>query len=212
MEVRVYVPACHKERNDQRFPVLYLIHGQSYTEDQWDRLGADEALDELVSSGEVTPFIIVMPRDRLWVDPVESNFGQVFIEELIPWVDRTYRTIADRQHRAVGGLSRGAAWALHLGLSRWELFGSIGAHSSPIFFSDASKLRRWLREIPKEQLPRIYLDIGDRDYLNESNEWLKKVLDDENVPHEYYLFPGYHEETYWSAHIEQYLVWYAQEW
>lgn len=212
MEVQVYLPPCYAEQPDHYYPVLYLIHGQSYTEDQWDRLGVDETLDRLVPAGELPPFIVVMPRDRLWADPTESNFGQVVLGELLPWIDQTYRTIPDREFRAVGGLSRGAAWAIHLGLSHWELFGAIGAHSSPVFYSDTGKLRPWLQAIPAEQMPRIYLDIGDRDYLSESNTWLKGVLDSENTPHEYYLFPGYHEEDYWSAHVEQYLRWYAQEW
>src|SRR5690606_19494268 len=112
LEYRVYLPPCYQEEHDRRYPVLYLIHGQSYTDDQWDRLGADEAVDRLVALGEVPPFIIVMPRDRNWEQPSREPFGQVVVEELNPFIDEHYRTLPLREYRAVGGLSRGAAWSV----------------------------------------------------------------------------------------------------
>ncbi|NLG71981.1 MAG: esterase family protein [Chloroflexi bacterium] len=212
LEYRVYLPPCYQEEPERRYPVLYLIHGQSYTDDQWDRLGADEAVDRLVAEGEVSPFIIVMPRDRNWAQPSQDPFGQVVVEELIPFIDENYRTLPQREYRAVGGLSRGAAWSVHLGLSRWELFGSIGAHSLPVFWEDTRYLRTWLDTIPRESLPRIYMDTGEKDYLIRSTLWFEELLTEKSIPHEWYLFSGYHEEAYWASHIEQYIRWYAQEW
>ncbi len=94
------------------------------------------------------------------------------------------------------------------------VFGAIGAHSPPIFWSDVSRVRAWLQEIPASQLPRIYLDIGedDRPEILESARWFEALLTDMNVPHEWHLFPGYHDEAYWSSHVEQYLRWYARDW
>jgi enterochelin esterase-like enzyme len=214
MEYIVYLPACYDEQPERRYPVLYLIHGQNYNNDQWDRLGADETADALISSGEVPPFLMVMPRDRSWAQPNEDMFGKVVADELIPYIDQHYRSLTERTYRAVGGLSRGAGWAVHLGLSRWELFGAIGGHSLPVFWNDTSHVRQWLEDIPSEALPRIYLDIGEKDRpsILVSATWFEKLLTEKGIPHEWHLFPGYHEEAYWQAHVEEYLRWYSKGW
>jgi enterochelin esterase-like enzyme len=214
MEYSVYLPPCYDQQPERRYPVLYLIHGQNYNNDQWDRLGADEAASRLIASGEAPPFLIVMPRDRLWEQPEVDPFGEVVVEKLIPLIDRDYRSLPERRYRAVGGLSRGAGWAVHLGLSHWELFGAIGGHSLPVFWSDTARVRGWLDAIPQQALPRIYLDIGEKDRpsILESARWFEGVLTEKSIPHEWYLFPGYHEEAYWSAHVEGYLRWYAADW
>ena len=214
LEFRVYLPACYSELPERSYPVLYLIHGQSFNDDQWDRLGADEMMDQLVREGEIAPFLIVMPRDREWTQPDVDGFGKAVIEVLLPYIDETYRTLPDRQNRAVGGLSRGASWAIHFGLKYWQLFGSFGGHSPPVFWGDVRTVKRWLDEIPAEEMPRIFLDIGinDRPEIMESAVWFEKLLTQRNIAHEWYLFTGYHEEKYWYEHVEQYLRWYAQDW
>ena len=214
MEVRIFLPPCYTEQPERRYPVLYLIHGQNYNDDQWDRLGVDETAAALMASGEMPPFIIVLPRDRSWDQPSVDPFGRVLVEQLLPWMDATYRTLPERAYRAVGGLSRGAGWALHLGLSRWELFGAIGGHSLPVFWEDTAHIRTWLDAIPSELLPRIYLDIGEKDrpQIMESAVWFENLLSDKGIPHEWYLFPGYHEEAYWQSHVQAYLRWYAALW
>ncbi|MBN1536424.1 MAG: esterase family protein [Anaerolineales bacterium] len=214
LEYLVHLPPCYDHQSERSYPVLYLIHGQSYDQFQWQRLGASEVMDELSASGEITPFIIVMPRDRLWEPPNIDLFGQVVVEELIPYIDDHYRTIPVREFRAIGGLSRGAGWSVHLGIMEWELFGALGAHSLAAFDIDAMHLRQWLKEIPVESLPRIYVDIGDKDRPNimRSALWFEEMLTDENIPHVWNLYQGYHSEEYWSAHIEEYIRWYAEDW
>jgi enterochelin esterase-like enzyme len=214
MEYSVYLPPCYDQQSERRYPVLYLIHGQNYNHDQWDRLGADEAADALISAGGLPPFLIVLPRDRSWSQPTEDPFGQVVVEQLIPLMDEHYRTLPERANRAVGGLSRGAGWAIHLGLSHWELFGAIGAHSLPVFWADTYHIRTWLDAIPSKSLPRIYMDIGEKDRppIIESAMWFEKLLTEKGILHEWHLYLGYHEEAYWAAHVEEYLIWYAEEW
>jgi enterochelin esterase-like enzyme len=214
LEFRVYLPPCYHQQKDRRYPVLYLIHGQSYNDDQWDRLGADETADRLIGAGEVSPFLIVMPRDRVWSQPTEDMFGQVVAQELVPWIDEHYRTLAGRSNRAVGGLSRGAGWALHFGVMNGDLFGAIGLHSLPVFWTDLPEIRRWVDSIEPQQAPRITIDIGEKDrpQIMKSTLWFEGLLTEKGIPHEWHLFPGYHEEAYWEAHVEAYLRWYAQEW
>lgn len=212
MEVNVYLPPCYIEDAPVRYPVLYLLHGQNFAEDQWVRLGAPATADRLIAAGEIPPFLMVMPRDRLWEDPQKSPFDEVFLEALLPWVDESFRTLAVREDRAVGGLSRGGAWAVHFGLSRPDLFGALGGHSAPVFWEDTYRVRGWLNALTPEDTPRIYLDIGEKDYLMNSNRWLVGVLEKKNVPYSWVLFPGYHEEAYWQTHLESYLRWYAEGW
>lgn len=214
LSYRVYLPPCYDEQIERRYPVLYLIHGQSYNDDQWERLGAGAVVDRLVLADELPPFIIVMPRDRVWKEPTEDNFGIAVAEELVPWIDDGYRTLPERKYRAVGGLSRGGAWALHLGLDYWELFGSMGAHSGFIFHTDTYVVNDWLDEIPPEKLPRIFMDAGDKDRpsILQSAVWFEDLLTKRSIPHEWHIYSGYHEEAYWEAHVEEYLRWYAQDW
>ena len=214
LSYRIYLPPCYDKMESDHYPVLYLIHGQNFNDDQWDRLGVDETADALIADGELPPFIVVMPRDRSWSQPTEDNFGLVVAEQLLPHIDQNFRTYPERDYRAIGGLSRGAGWALHLGLSRWEAFGAIGMHSLPVFHTDLPDIRAWLDAIPRQSLPRIYMDLGDRDrpQISKSAIWFEELLTEKRIPHEWHLYPGYHEEAYWEEHVEEYLRWYAQSW
>jgi enterochelin esterase-like enzyme len=214
LQFRVYTPACYDLDRAERYPVLYLFHGQSSTDDQWDRMGVDETADRLIAAGEIPPLIIVMPYDRYGGQPTETKFSQAISEVLLPYIDQVYRTIPDRQHRAVGGLSRGAGWAVHFGISDWQLFAALGAHSVAVFHTDAQRMRTLLKQIPADQLPRIYADIGDKDRpeIMRSAVWFVDLLNEFDIAHEWHVFSGYHAEEYWEAHLEQYLRWYTQDW
>ena len=211
-EFRIYLPPCYDEKTDQRYPVLYLLHGQTYTDDQWIRLGAVDVADELILSGESVPFIIVFPDDRYWNLPPGPGFGQRLVGTLIPYVDSTYRTHSDRNHRAIGGMSRGAGWALRLGLTRWDLFGTIGLHSLAVLQKDASEIRDWLRDIPPLSHPRVFMDIGDNDQEYEMAQQVETQFNDFRLTHEWHLYSGAHTEEYWSAHVNEYMQWYAEGW
>ncbi len=211
---RIYLPPCYDEQPDRFYPVLYLVHGMSNTDTQWDHLGVPETADRLIEAGEVAPFIVVMPRDRVWLEPTEDNFGTAVEQLLVPWIDEHYRTIADREHRAIGGLSRGAAWAVHIGLSRPDLFSRVGVHSGFVFFSDNQEIYSWLHDTPPAMIPHIYMDVGDKDRpeIADGSAWLEGYLTRLDIPHEWHLYTGEHNEAYWQAHVEDYLRWYTLEW
>ncbi len=214
LPVLVYLPPCYDALPALRYPVLYLIHGQSFSEKQWVRLGAPDVADHLIGEHQMPPFIIVMPGERSWEQPADSGWDEAFLDVLMPWVENNFRTLEDRRYRAIGGLSRGASWAIHLGLSHWELFGSIGGHSPPVFWEDVPHIRAWLTAIPADQRPRIYLDIGDGDQkqILSSARWFEDVLTQRNFPHEWHFNIGRHDEAYWRAHTEAYLRWYTADW
>jgi enterochelin esterase-like enzyme len=212
LDFRVYLPPCYAAEESRRYPVLYLLHGLGADDDQWARLGATETADRLITSGQAPPFLIVMPRDRSFLQPFEDGFDEALTELLIPHVDAAYHTRADRDGRAVGGLSRGGGWAVHLGLTRPDLFAAVGVHSPAIFHSDAHRLEPWLADLPAGQEPRLYVDSGDNDGELRLTLTFVDLLARYGLLHEWHLYPGYHEEDYWRGRLEEYLRWYAAGW
>ncbi len=206
IEAQIYLPPCYGQTGE-RYPVLYLLHGLHFTNDQWVRLGAPAAADALIAEGKIAPLLIVMPSDRR-----DDRFDPALVKDLIPYIDARYRTLADREHRAIGGLSRGAGWAVHFGLRYPQLFGRVGAHSLAIFFGDENNLLQWTRRLPPGQVPAFYFDVGDDDRQIQSSIWLDQVLTWFKIEHTYIRRPGGHSEKYWSAHVVEYLRFYAADW
>jgi enterochelin esterase-like enzyme len=211
-EFIIYLPPCYETFTDKRYSVLYLLHGQTYTEDQWVRLGAPAAADQLIHSGESQPFIMVFPDDRYWNTEAGPGFGDRFINNLIPYVDGNYRTLADRKHRALGGLSRGGGWTVKLGFDHPELFGALGLHSPATFKEDAPYVDMIIRSIPQENRPKLWLDVGDSDMELGRVSQLEGILVNNDYLHEFHRFTGDHSEVYWNAHLWTYMRWYAQVW
>ena len=211
-QYKIYLPPCYDEKINQRYPVLYLLHGQTYTDDQWVRLGAATLADQMILAGEAPPFIIVFPDDRYWNLPPGPEFGGRLVNSLIPYIDATYRTLGDRSHRALGGLSRGGGWTVQLGFTRPDLFGSLGLHSPAVFQKDDHLVVDWVEAIPAGTFPRIWLDVGDQDKELGAVRLLESTLSEADVPHEFHLYSGDHSENYWRLHVEEYLRWYVSAW
>ncbi len=211
--MRIYYPPCYNPQPESPYPLLVMIHGQTFNDDQWDRLGLDEAADSLILAGESRPFLVFMPlEENTDRDPEDSNFDQVVAEALLPWIEASFPVCRERACRAVGGLSRGATWAVHLGFLRPELFGSIGAHSLTPFYGDVYRLPFWLKRVDLGDLPRFYLDMGEDDWFMEALTQFREAMSKHNVPYEWHLNPGRHEEAYWSSHVLDYLRWYSSGW
>jgi enterochelin esterase-like enzyme len=212
MSFIVYLPPCYTADTGKHYPVLYLLHGQGFTEEQWIRIGAVSTANQLISTGESPSFIMVFPFDYSYKQPTEYGFEEVFIQLLVPQIDASYRTLKNAASRAIGGLSRGGAWALHIGALHPDMFGAIGGHSASIFYSDENLLPRSLLAIPATQMPRIWLDAGDRDSELELILPFEAFLTENGILHEWHKYVGAHDENYWSMHVNQYLRWYAQDW
>ena len=203
---RVYLPPCYIEDLNIHYPTLYLLHGLQSSDRQWDELGVDEQANTLISSGRTSPFLIVMPWQKAGVE-METTI----VDVLVPHIDQNYRTLRQPSRRAIGGLSRGGGWALRIGLRHPDLFGIIGLHSPAIFFSDPY-IALWVKDIPAEAMPRLWIDIGDKDSLHESTLALIALLEELGVSYTSLMSTGDHTSEYWSSHLEEYLLWYIVGW
>jgi enterochelin esterase-like enzyme len=149
----VYTPPGYDQNLKTRYPVLYLQHGSGEDETGWTRQGkAQFILDNQIAAGRTQPMIVVMDRGYATDDasvraPLKdiraafSAFENVLIHELIPTIDGSYRTIADREHRAMAGLSMGGMQTLFITLHHPETFAWIASLSGPILpnmFGDKS--------------------------------------------------------------------------
>ncbi len=133
----VYTPAGYEQNPDKRYPVLYLQHGGGEDETGWIYQGfADVILDNLVAEGKAVPMIIVMVSGVARSADGSDAFEAMVTEDVIPLVDKRFRTIADRDHRAVAGLSWGAKQAYDLGLGYRNLFSWIGGFSGIIVIGE----------------------------------------------------------------------------
>lgn len=146
----VYTPPSYDTSGKRRYPVLILQHGMGEDETGWTRQGrAQFILDNLIAAATVVPFIVVMDRGyadvpntptfaltpdmRLRdIDAAFSRFEAVVMRDLIPTIDAAYRTIPDRDHRALAGLSMGGMQTLFVGLRHLDSFAYIAALSSPV--------------------------------------------------------------------------------
>ncbi|HMD89237.1 MAG TPA: alpha/beta hydrolase-fold protein [Anaerolineaceae bacterium] len=209
----VYLPPCYTTTPAIRYPVLYFLHGMNEDDTQWVRIGATTTADQLISSGEEPPFLIVMPDEvNTAADVDDTGFGNALVKDLVPWIDQNYASCTDSICRAIGGLSRGSGWALRLGFINWQIFGAIGSHSISPFDGDYYLVPDWLKVIPPGQLPRLYMDIGSSDISLQNATQMEALFSKYNVPHAWHVFEGYHNEDYWSAHVADYLRWYALAW
>lgn len=231
-DANIYLPAGYDAPNraDKRYPTLYLLHGAPGGYDDWvASAGLQSTADELIADGILPPIIIVMPDgnygelgDSQWVNGnAEAGFGHVedfVIDELIPGIDARYRTLTDRQDRAIGGLSAGAYGAFNIFMHHPQLFGTVMAHSgfyraqptddgTDLFAGDeaAQHANSPLEHLDEVQLlyqTGIYIDVGTSDpWFVDDSEELDEALTARHIAHVFNEFPGGHSWDYWTEHL-----------
>jgi len=212
LQARVYLPPCYQAEAARPYPLLVLLHGQGSDAGQWERLGVTRKAETLAARGLIPPLIIAMPyeQDNL-ADPNEVNFDAAVVDELLPWLASEYNACGERACRAVGGISRGAAWAVRAGLGHGQPFAAVGLHSLAPFYGDYNRLPYLAREIEPEAAPEVWMDTGSRDrYLSQARHY-HGLLEEYGVAHEFHLFAGEHDEAYWGRVLERYLRWYGEQ-
>lgn len=223
-----------REENGRRYPVLYLLHGLTGNFTNWaERTKIQQYTEPL-------KMIIVTPEgENGWYTDAYSKDGAKYesyiIRELIPEVDKKFRTIARRDQRAIAGLSMGGFGALKFGLKYPELFklagsfsgalgvatiteskfpGTIGKSIDAIFGPEGSEVRKAndpfdiIRRATPDKIkamPFIYVDCGTEDFLFQNNREFLELLVEKGVPHEYRQLPGAHDWKYWDKQVQEFL-------
>ncbi len=118
----------------KRYPVLYFLHGLFENDHRWIDRGGKEIFDRLTANGTIGPFIVVLPNggETFYINSEDGKdrYEDFFVQELVPFIDHHYRTIASKEARGISGLSMGGYGALHLAMRHPDLFGSVAATSA----------------------------------------------------------------------------------
>ncbi|HEY6502619.1 MAG TPA: alpha/beta hydrolase-fold protein [Chitinophagaceae bacterium] len=135
--INVYVPPGY-EKDTKKYPVLYLVHGWGEDENGWSVQGhMANIMDGLIASGKAVPMIVVMPSGDIKtnsdVRSASGNITDIYVKDMIPYIDKTFRTHTDRNHRAMAGLSRGGGQTTATVFTNMDKFAWMGTFSG--FFS-----------------------------------------------------------------------------
>lgn len=214
----VYTPAEY-EKGKKRYPVLYLQHGMGEDETGWSKQGhMQHIMDNLIASKEVVPMIVVMESgdvkapfrggdNRQGFSEYGASFYKVMIQDLIPTIDSKFRTLTDRDHRAMAGLSWGGHQTFDLVLNNMDKFAWMGAFSGAIFGLDVKTAYHGAFTRPDEFNKRIhylYLSCGSEE--NFGTEALVKSLRDNGIKTDFYVSPGtHHEWLTWRRCFRQFI-------
>lgn len=136
--INVYVPAEYEKNSNKKYPVLYLLHGWGEDENGWSVQGQlGNIMDGLIASGKAVPMIIVMPSGDIKtnsdVRTASGNITDIIMKDLVPYIDKNFRTLTDRDHRAMAGLSRGGGQTTSTVFANMDKFAWMGTFSG--FFS-----------------------------------------------------------------------------
>ena len=222
----VYTPPTYSTNTKERYPVLYLQHGSAEDETGWAVQGkANLILDNLISEGKAVPMIIVMdngyankPQDQTAIDnktrPV-SVFEEVMINEIIPMIDTKFRTKADREHRAIAGLSMGANQTIRIIMNNLDKFSAIGGFSGTSNYPSADPIdpATFLNGKFKDgtainkHIKLFWLGLGTKEPnpFPASVGAFRALLDKQGIKNVYYESPGTaHEWLTWRRDLKQY--------
>jgi len=234
----IYLPPDYLT-SERHYPVLYLLHGSGDDQTGWVQFG--EVLhiaDKAILDGKATPMIIVMPDAntgrRGYSNSVTEDwrYEDFFFQELLPFVEKTYRVKADKRYRAISGLSMGGGGTITYAMHHPELFSAacpLSASTGPLTVQDG---KRWLERDGKtatdEQLQkyfddqsalnliektpvdklksvRWFIDCGDDDFLFEGNSLVHIAMRKKEIPHEFRIRDGAHNWTYWRTSLPEVL-------
>ena len=209
----VYAPPGYDRNQSVRYPVLYLLHGANADENAWYRLGrANLILDNLLAAGTIKPFIVVMPFGY-GVTPGgpqadnTAKFGKDLIEDVIPYIDNTYRTLSNRTTRAIVGLSMGGGQALNIGLNNIALFSYVGGFSAAIgnvavFPKTYASLASNAAEA-NSKLKLLWIGCGTEDSLFGASKSFSEWLTASNVKHTFRETGGAHTWMVWRRYLNE---------
>jgi enterochelin esterase-like enzyme len=194
----VYLPPGYAKEN--KYPVLYLLHGAGDDETGWQKKGAaDVILDNLYADKKLVPMIVVMPNGFARAPNStgrNSAFEDDLLKDLIPYIEAHYPVKADREQRALAGLSMGGGQSLRIGLKHLDVFAWVGSFSAggggpaANLITDPEALTKKLR--------LLWVSCGDSDRLLDSSKSLHTTLEEKKVPHVWHVDSGGHTWPVWK--------------
>jgi len=194
---------------DNRYPVLYLLHGIGGDENEWRRGGHPEIiLDNLIADKKAEPMIIVMPNGRAQPDdrpgtnamataPAFGKFDKDLLGDLIPFIESKYSVKSDRESRALAGLSMGGGQSLNFGLANLDTFAWVGGFSSAPNTKPAAELLPD-PEKAKKQLKLLWISCGNKDGLIRISQGVHAYLKEREVPHIWHVDEHAHDFQHWK--------------
>ncbi len=225
----VYLPEGYED-SGRRYPVLYLLHHAGGTDRTWTETGQlRQIMDDAIRSGMIQPMIVVLPdasgenehhlgRHMGFFSVQGWDYEAYFHKELIPLVDATYRTIADRGHRAIAGPSMGGECAVAYAQRYPEFYGAAGSMSGILGKPEQSTMARsdkdygdslirnnptafvenaTAEEVERLKSTRWYADCGDNDFFCEGNVAFFLAMRSRGVALDYRMRSGVHGFYYW---------------
>lgn len=222
----IYTPPGYNENIKTRYPVLYLQHGSFEDETGWSAQGkANIILDNLISSNQAVPMIVVMDNGYAYPSShntasannqsAQSVFEEVLITEVIPMIDTKFRTVADRDHRAIAGLSMGANQTMRIMMNHLDTFSYYGGFSGTANYPDTAPLdaSTFLDGKYKDgialnkKIKLFWLGLGTKEPspFPKSIGAFKTMLEQQGIKYEFYESPGTaHEWLTWRRCLYQF--------
>lgn len=216
-------------RIEPPWSVFYLLHGLSDDHTIWMRR---TSIERYVAG---LPLVVVMPDGGrgFYSNAAEGDAYEDDLLEVIGLVDRTFPVKAEREGRAIGGLSMGGYGAVKMGVKHHEMFASVNSHSGAVGFLKGVSEERPLScefariygpepaggdddpfalvtQVDHGRLPKMRIDCGTEDFLLDQNRDFHRHLDELMIPHEYEEFPGGHDWAYWDAHVQEAVEFHAR--
>jgi enterochelin esterase-like enzyme len=222
----IYTPAGYED-NMNKYPVLYLLHGGGGDEDAWTSLGrANYILDNLIAQGKAKPMIIVMtngnpdqkaaltetapiPTKEVFFTLAEK-FPESLVKDVIPFVEKHYRVIANSSNRAIAGLSMGCLQTQITALNNPELFKYIGLFSLGLHDNFADVNNRLIAAYDKNlktlqaNYKLFYIGVGKSDFVYAGVQVLRKKLDENQFKYIYNETAGGHTWANWRAYLSDF--------
>lgn len=191
----IYTPPGFNVNGKIKYPVLYLIHGGSDTEETWTKVGrANLIADNLIAQGKVKPMIIVMPYANVRPKPMD-DFTKDVINDIIPFVEANYPVLKESKNRAVAGFSVGGGQTLNIGITNTDKFAYVCSYAP---FTTTDEFRKnftnWTpnADLINKQLKLFTISVGTDDFLFESVKQNVAMFKEKGINLESYIVDGGH--------------------
>ncbi|EHQ30386.1 alpha/beta hydrolase-fold protein [Mucilaginibacter paludis] len=209
-QMYVYTPPGYDSHNAEKYPVLYILHGGGEDERGWATQGrTDMIIDNLIAAKKAVPMLVVMPDANIGAGGFGEESLKAFEKEMeqciIPFTEKNYRTKNTADNRALAGLSMGGINTLYTGLYHTAIFSYLGVFSSGWIVPAQNAIANAQYDYLKQNSSKINQDLrlfwlsqgGREDIAYKNGQLMLGKLDELNIKHSYYEYPGGHTWPVW---------------